>query len=119
VVADARHLLVDIDPARRGINADPAPAAEARLWADLNDRRDQVRRELMVLATGHSSAEVRSLTQRLEAELFMAAVQTEWFVRDALRGQVRPEQHDIAVRCHEAAVATCDELERAVQTAGA
>lgn len=118
-MADAKHLLVDVDPTRRALNVNPASGAEAALWTDINQRRDTVRRELMVLATGHPSDNVRRLAERLEPELFMAAVQTEWFVRDVLRGQPDAPSRTSAERCHATATATCDELDQAVQRAGA
>ena len=118
-MADAKHVLVDVDPTRRALNANPAPDAEAALWTDINQRRDKVRRELMVLATGHPADDIRGLAESLEPELFMAAVQTEWFVRDVLRGQPDAPSRTRAEECHATATATCDELDRAVQRAGA
>jgi hypothetical protein len=119
VVADARNLLVDIDPARRGINANPSPGAEVALWEDLTSRRDKVRRELMVLATGHSSEDVRTLAEKLEPQLFMAAVQTQWFVRYVLAGRPDSPSRTHAETSHATADATLGELDEAVQRAGA
>jgi hypothetical protein len=78
VIADVRLLLHDIDPIRRGLNVNLAPGVEDAQWASLNQRRDQVRRRLLALAAGHASATVRSSAEKLEPQLFKAAVQAEW-----------------------------------------
>lgn len=118
VVAAVEHLLVDIDPLRRTVNANPAPGAEQKLWADLSQRRDDVRRQLLVLATGHPSGKVRSAAGKLEVDLFTAAVRSESLVRELLSHRMTPEQVDMAVEPHQAATATCADLEQAMQKAG-
>lgn len=117
IVADARHLLNDIDPVRRGVNVNPAPGAEDAQWASLNQRRDQVRRRLFVLVAGHASAAVRSSAERLEPQLFKAAVQAEWHVDDVIKSRDNPEHLGYARECYETAMATCAELEQAVKAA--
>jgi hypothetical protein len=42
IIADARQFLLDVDPVRRGLNANPSPGAEDAQWASLNQRREQV-----------------------------------------------------------------------------
>jgi hypothetical protein len=115
IIADARQFLLDVDPVRRGLNANPSPGAEDAQWASLNQRRDQVRRRLLVLAAGHASATVRSSAEKLEPQLFTAAVQAEWHVADVIKNRDNPEHLGYARECHENAVATCAELERVVK----
>jgi hypothetical protein len=117
VVADARQLLTDIDPVRCGINVNSAPGAEDARWTDLNRRRDDVRRRLLVMSTGHPSPGVRSSAKRLEVEVFNAAVQSEWHVSDLLRGRDYAEHRARAQECHESALAVCARLESAVAKA--
>ena len=81
------RLLTDIDPTRCGINVNTAPGVEDARWVGLNDLRDDARRRLLVMSTGHPSPDVRSSAKRLEVELFNAAVQSEWHVSDLLKGR--------------------------------
>jgi hypothetical protein len=117
IVADARHLLHDIDPARRGLNANPAPDAEDALWAGLNERRDEVRRQLLRMAAGHPSAAVQSAAGKLEVSLLTAAVQAEWLVADLIKGRDTSKQLGYAQKTYESAMAACAELESAVKAA--
>lgn len=118
IVADARHLLHDIDPARRGLNVSTAPGAEDALWAGLNQRRDEVRRQLLRMAAGHPSAAVQSAAEKLEVSLFTAAVQAEWLVADVIKGRDTSEQLGYAQKSYESAMAACADLESAVKDAG-
>ena len=117
VIADVRLLLHDIDPIRRGLNVNPAPGVEDAQWASLNQRRDQVRRRLLALAAGHASAEVRSSAEKLEPQLFKAAVQAEWHVADVIKHRDNPEHLGYAQECYDSAVAACAELESAIKAA--
>jgi hypothetical protein len=117
IVADARHLLHDIDPDRRGLNVNTAPGAEDALWASLNQRRDEVRRRLLRMAAGHPSAEVQSAAGKLETCLFTAAVQAEWHVADVIKRRDTPEQLGYARKSYESAMAASAELESAVKAA--
>jgi len=117
VIADVRLLLHDIDPIRRGLNVNPAPGVEDAQWASLNQHRDQVRRRLLALAAGHASAAVRSSAERLEPQLFKAAIQAEHHVADVIKHRDNPEHLGYARECYDSAVAACAELERTVQAA--
>jgi len=117
VIADVRLLLHDIDPIRRGLNVNPAPGAEDAQWASLNQRRDHVRRRLLAIAAGHASAAVRSSAEKLEPELFNAAVQAEWHVADVIKSRDNPEHLGYARERYDSAVAACAELERTIQAA--
>ena len=117
VLADAKGLLTDIDPMRRGINVDRTPGAEDELWVELNRRRDDVRRRLLVMANGHLSPAVRSAAKRLEVELFSAAVQSEWHVHDLLKGRDFAEHRARAQEVYESAQTVLARLESAVEQA--
>jgi hypothetical protein len=117
IVADAQHLLFDVDPVRRGVNVNPVPGAEDAQWASLNQRRDDVRRRLMRLTAGHPSIMVRSSAKKLEPLLFTAAVQAEAHVADLLNGRDTAEHLRYARGRYDAAVAACADLEREVKTA--
>ena len=119
VLADVRRLLQDIDPIRRRANVNRAPGAEDALWSSPNQRRDEVRRRLLVLAAGHPSSAVQSSAEQLEVQLFTAAIQTEWHVSDLLKNRSNDEHLSFARERNEAALATAAELERAVKSAGA
>lgn len=118
VMADVQRILTDIDPQRRTMNLNRAEGAEDELWAELDKRRDDVQRRLLVLGTGHSSEQVRTLAQRLAVEVFNAALQSRWTVNDMLRRDEWREQFDSARETHETARATATELLGAIQTAG-
>jgi hypothetical protein len=118
VVADVQQLLTEIDPMRRAMNLNPAEGAEDQLWRDLERRRDDVQKRLLVLGTGHPSPHVRDLAQRLAVEVSNATVQSKWVVHDMMRNRENPEQMDTARQHHEAAAATTAELQLAVQNPG-
>ena len=61
VVADVQQFLIEIDPLRRAMNLNPAQGAEQQLWTDLMQRRADLQKRLLVLGTGHASAQVRDL----------------------------------------------------------
>jgi hypothetical protein len=117
VIADARQFLLNVDPVRCGVNVNTAPGAEDARWANLNKRRDQVRRKLLFLAAGHPSPEVRSAAEKLEPQLFTAAAQTEWHVADLLKGRDTAEHLGYAQERYKDAMAGLADLERAVKGA--
>ena len=117
VIADVRQFLLDVDPVRRGVNVNIAPGAEDAQWASLNQRRDQVRRQLFFLAAGHPSLAVRSAAKKLEPQLFTAAIQAEHHVADVIKHRDNPEHLGYARECYDSAVAACAELERTIQAA--
>jgi hypothetical protein len=118
IIADARQFLLDVDPVRRGMNVNTAPGAEDAQWASLNQRRDQVRRQLFFLAAGHSSLAVRSAAKKLEPQLFTAAVQAEWHVADVIKSRDNPEHLRYAQERYGNAMAALADLERTVKAAG-
>jgi hypothetical protein len=118
IIADVHRLLSEIDPRRRAMSVNPAEGVETALWANLNQRRDDVQRRLLTLATGHRSQEVRTLAERLSTETSKAFGASNWVIVDMLRSRDSVAQLDIASKDHEAAGATAMELQRAVQDAG-
>jgi hypothetical protein len=119
VLADVYRLLVDIDPARRGISVSSVDGVEDDRWADIGRRLDDIRTRLLRQASGHPSTEVQALARKLEAELAAATTHSRHHVSDLLRRRDTPEQLQLAQESHEAAMATADELDRAVKSAGA
>lgn len=73
VVADAQTLLMDLDPTRRTINVNTDRSVEAKLWEDLNRRRDELYRQLLLLAAGHPSQEVEEAARELSTALLLTA----------------------------------------------
>ena len=118
VVADVQQFLIEIDPLRRAMNLNPAQGAEQQLWTDLMQRRADLQKRLLVLGTGHASAQVRDLAQRLAVEVSNATVQSRWVISDMIQNRDNPGQMDTARREHEAAPTTTAELQLAVQAAG-
>jgi hypothetical protein len=118
VLADVYQLLVEIDPARCGMSLSTEPGVEEDRWAGIGQRLGDVSRRLLWLASGHPSAGVQAAAQKLEPELSAAATQSRHHVFDMLRRRDIPEQLQSAQQCHEVAVATADELDRAVKRAG-
>jgi hypothetical protein len=57
IVADTQKLLIDLDPQRRTLNANPAN--EADLWKSLSQRKDQLDRQLLLLVNGQTG-DIRS-----------------------------------------------------------
>jgi hypothetical protein len=113
-IADARQFLFDVDPVRCGVNANKTPGVEDARWADLNKRRDQVQRQLFVLAAGHPSPAVRSAAGKLEPQLFTAAVQAEWHVADVINGRDNAEHLSYAQKRYDNAATALADLEREV-----
>jgi hypothetical protein len=118
VLADVYRLLMDIDPARRGMSASSEDGVEDARWADIGQRLDDVRGRLLRQAGGHPSTQVQILARKLEADLSRAASNSRFQVSDVLRHRDTPEHLQLAHECHEAAVATADELDHAVKHAG-
>jgi hypothetical protein len=118
VLADVYRLLVDIDPARRTISVRPEAGVEDERWADFNRRLGGIRTGLLTIAGGHRSANVQALAKRLEPELFAAVTHSQHSVNDRFRGRDYQEQLKYAQKCHATALATADELDQAVKSAG-
>ena len=119
VLAEVYRLLVDIDPARRGMSVSRTPGAEDDRWAGIGRRSDEVRTQLLRLASGHPSVEVQSLARDLEVELSKAVSFSRNYIDDLLRNRDTPEGLRAAQECHESAVAAAGALDAAVKTAGA
>jgi hypothetical protein len=103
VVADARSLLMDLDPQRRAINANPAPGVEDALWKDLRNRRDQLYRQLLLLAAGHPSHEVAEAANELETALLWTAQQSEFAVSELLANRINPKLTEATQERHASA----------------
>ena len=118
VIADVEHLLVDLNPRRRTLNLNRAEGAEEALWTDLNRRRDDAQRRLLLLGTGHASKKVRMFAQLLAVQVLNAAAACQWTVSDMLRHEDYREQVKSAMQDHATAEATTEALKQAVQEAG-
>jgi hypothetical protein len=84
IVADATTLLMDLDPERRTINADPTPGSEKDLWKNLNQRKDQLYKQLLLLSVGHPSRDVASAADELGLALLWTSQQTQFAVFELL-----------------------------------
>lgn len=74
VVADVQQFLNDIDPMRRAVDLNPAEGAADEMWKNLDQRRDQVQRKLLLLAAGHPQKLVRDRAARLARLAYNAEV---------------------------------------------
>jgi hypothetical protein len=117
VVADARSLLMELDPTRRTINADPAPGVEAALWKDLNQRRDQLYRQLQMLAAGHPAQEVAAAADELGLALLWTAQHSQIAVSEVLSHRFNQKLIDAAQERHATADAAAEKLATAVKDA--
>jgi hypothetical protein len=118
VVADVRQLLTDISPERRGINLSPDKAAESKKSAALSERSQQVDRNLLRLAAGHSNAVVAEWAHNLSGALVRAVYASEWYVRDLVAGRNNEDRLTAAQTTYTQAVEAAKELEHAVKKAG-
>jgi hypothetical protein len=84
IVADATALLMDLDPQRRTINANVDSSVEANLWKDPSQRKDQLYKQLLLLAAGHPSQDVAASADELGLELLWLAQRSQFAV-SALR----------------------------------
>jgi hypothetical protein len=117
-VADAKKLLIDLDPHRRTINAQ-APDVEAELWKGLNERKDRHDRELLLLGTGHTSQEVSAAANELDLALVWLAHWSELAVRAVVAHRDFLDLVEDAVKCREAAAIAVNKLADAVKEAAA
>ncbi len=115
VVADAKSLLMDLEPQRRTLNVNPAPGVEADLWKDLNRRRDQLYRQLQMLAAGHPSQEVAAAANELGLALLWTAQHSQFAVSELLASrfnlkviEAAQEQYTTAQAAERLATATKD-----------
>lgn len=113
VVADVLTLLSDVDPARRTISVGSDPSAEQALWDGIQQQRQKVSTELLVMRTSHPSDAVRACAKKLEGQVVNAVVQTLWLVKDQMGGR-EGGQRALATQSHQSAMETAHELERLV-----
>jgi hypothetical protein len=117
VVADAQSLLMDLDPQRRTINANPVPGVEADLWKGLNERRDQLYRQLLMLAAGHPSQEVAAAANELGVALLWTAQHSQFAVSEVLGHRLNLELIERAQERHATAEAAAERLVTVIKDA--
>lgn len=117
VVADAKQLLMELNPQRRTMNLDPTPGAEAELWKGLNKRRDDLYRQLLLLAAGHPSEGVAAAANELGIGLLWTAQQSQFAVSELLANRMNLKLIEAAQERHETAEAAAVKLENAIKEA--
>jgi hypothetical protein len=118
LIADLWDLLAAILPERRGINVNPDPNEEGKKSAVLDERQQQISKELMRLAAGHPSIPVAQIARQLSSAVVRAATASEWHVRDlALHRDPLPSLSR-AQEAHAEATDLAEQLEQAVKLAG-
>jgi hypothetical protein len=115
VVGEAARLLADIDPDRRSMSLTREEGAEAKLWEELDARRVEVQRRLLVMGAGHPQQAVRELADQLATDLHNAANASKWQVNDMLRHRGDGEWMEVARTQHREATGTLGDLKLAVQ----
>ncbi len=118
IVAEARQLLIDVLPERRGFNMSPDPAAEGKTWATLNERMQQISRRLLWLAAGRQSPAVTLRASKLSSALHRAVTATEWHIRDLQAHRDPLPTLERAQAAHGEAEALTGQLEQAIKDAG-
>jgi hypothetical protein len=117
IIADARKLLTDLEPQRRTLNVNPTPGVEDDLWKDLNQRKEQVDRQLMLLAAGHPSKAVATSATELGLALVWLAQQTQFAVREVLANRDFLMLVDAAQERYKTAETALDKLTTAAEYA--
>lgn len=117
VVADAKSLLMDLDPQRRTINVNRAPGVEADLWKTLNQRRDQLYRQLQMLAAGHPSQEVAAAANELGLALLWTAQHSQFAVSEVLASRFNLKLIEAVQERHATADAAAEKLATAIKDA--
>ena len=116
IIADAQKLLIDLDPHRRTLNVQ-APDVEADLWKRLNERKDQLDRQLLLLGAGHPSRKVSTAANELDSALVWLAHLSELAVQALLAHRDFQKLVEDAVKRHEAAHTAVKRLADAVNEA--
>jgi hypothetical protein len=119
VVAEAWQLLIDVAPERRGINISADPAVENEQWVALKERMQQVGKQLLWLAAGRPSADVRAAAGQLSSALSRAVVASEWHVRDVQARRDPEPSLSRAQEAHAEAMTLSERLEKAIGQEGA
>lgn len=118
VVADAKSLLVDLDPQRRTINLNRAPGVEAELWKGFHQRRDDLYRQLLLVAAGHPSQEVAATAKELSLALLWTAQHSEFAVVELLADRFNLKLIEAAQERQTTAEVAAEKLETAIKEAG-
>jgi hypothetical protein len=117
VVADAKTLLMDLDPQRRTINANPTPGVEENLWKDLNQRRDQLYRQLQLLEAGHPFQDVAVAAHEFGLALLWTAQHSMIAVTEVLAHRLSMKLIEKAQERHATAEAAAEKLANAIKDA--
>lgn len=115
-IADVQKLLIDLDPYRRTLNAQ-TPDVEADLWKGLNERKDQLDRQLLLLGAGHPSQQVAAAANELDLALVWLAHLSQLALQALLANRDFQRLVEDAAKRHEAAHAAMKRLADAVNEA--
>jgi hypothetical protein len=102
---------------RLTINVNPDHAVEAALWKDLSQRRDQLYRQLLLLAAGHPSQEVATAANELSTALLWAAQHSQIAAIEVLAGRHNTKLIEDARERHATADVAAEKLAAAVKDA--
>jgi hypothetical protein len=118
LVSDVEQLLVDLDPERRGLNANPG-TAEEEMWASLFRRTGLTEARLRTVAISHPSEHVQAKAKALPRKLWSDYTQSRAHVSEVLRsgGNLDTTLAD-AKSAHQSAAGALAELEAAITSAG-
>ena len=117
VVADVQTLLTDVHPQRRTINANPDSSIESKLWEGITERRDQLCRQLLLLANGHPSQEVATAAKEMELALVQTVHSSALATMEVLAHRDIQGVIATAEKHHAAAEKAMDKLSAAVRDA--
>lgn len=109
VVGPVLEYLVDADPKRLVMNAPSNHEQRTAVLTSLEQRRDNLRAALHVLAAGHPDSVVRGLARDLAVAVYNSFSSAAWAVRD-LDVQNDRSALDVAVGDHAAARALAEQV---------
>ena len=118
VIADARQLLDAIEPHRRARSLRHDQEVQVALDPEINRRRDDVTRGLLILATSHPSYRIGLQARLLSVEISNAVWSSNWVVVDMLRNKDYTRQMETAETDHTSAMGSLAALDTAISAHG-